>query len=157
MIRVGGCAFHAINQQLLQSVDVRPVLFFAGQDRNHSALHNQTGESRRRNPGGRTGQDLRRLAGLAGGIFIERLGRIAHQGGFAHRHFDGFRVKIDVGDGDEQGFEDEPVHSGVFGAERAGPMSVLGNALAGMDQEVLQDGAILVLAADRIVAAARSS
>jgi hypothetical protein len=35
-------------------------------------------------------------------------------------------------------------------------MSVLGNAFAGMDQEVLQAGAILILAADRKVAAART-
>ena len=156
MIRVSGCALDSIDQQFLQSVDVRPMLVFAGQDRNHPAFRDQTGQSRRRNPRGGTGQGLRHLAGLAGGVFIKRFSRIPHPGGFAQRHSDGFRVKIDVGDGDEQRFENESVHGGIMDAEGAGPMSVLSNAFAGMDQEVLQDGAILVLAAYREVGAART-
>ena len=90
------------------------------------------------------------------GVFIQRFCRIAHPSGFAHRCLDGLRVKIDIGDGDEQGFEEEPVHGGIFGSESACSMGVLGDAFARMDQEVLQDGASLVLAADRKVAAARS-
>ena len=50
------------------------------------------------------------------------------------------RIKVNVGDGGEQKFEDCAIDLGVGAAQFGSPMGVHRNALGGIDKEVLQGG-----------------
>ena len=87
------------------------------------------------------------LGRRARGVFVKRLGAIANLRRLLDQLDEFRRVEIDVGEGREEGEEDEAVGFDVRRAKLARAMQILADALADIEQNVLQIGGRRVLAA----------
>ncbi|KAF0126746.1 MAG: hypothetical protein FD148_2104 [Methylocystaceae bacterium] len=103
---------------------------------------------------GGAGETFGRLAGGARGVFVKRLGAIADLRGPLDQFDEFHRVEIDVGKGGEEGEENEAVGVDVGRAKLARAMQILADALADIEQNVLQIGGRRVLAAHALRARA---
>ncbi len=78
----------------------------------------------------------------------ELLGLAAQTYALGNEFGNGFRIKVDVGDGGEQAIDHETIDFLVLDAFRPGLVRPEGNALEGVDQQILQGSDIRLLAAD---------
>ena len=149
VVGVGGDALEAVGEELLQAGDVVAEPAPACLDRGGSALRDEPVERRRRaarRRGRRAPARRRRLA--CAGRLVERLRPVAHGRGALDQAAQALGVEVDVGDGGEERFDDEDVDLAVARAEGGGAMRVHGDALGGVDEQVLQGRGGSVLAAD---------
>jgi hypothetical protein len=63
-------------------------------------------------------------------------------------------VEVDVGDGGEQGFDDEMIEGTIQSAELAGAMDELADTFGGMEEQILEGGGLGIFAANAGVSAA---
>ena len=128
----------------------------AAQDRNGLALTDQTGDIGSRGPACGTFRLPRRFTRLQRGLLVERLrgtadlDRLAQQ--FGHAVF----IEVDVGDGREKRVDHETVNGFVARPQLGGTVGVLRNPFGGMDQQILQRGDFVRLAANADIGAGGS-
>ncbi len=145
MVGVGGVALHAVDEDLLDRLDVR-VDVVALHAVGFALLHQADGIGRGLPLGGfgdrcadRSGQGLGLL--LDDRSFAEDLGNR-------------LGVEVDVGYRGEKPFDHEAVDLHVLFPGLAGFVGIEGNAFEGIDQQVLQGGDIRLLTADADLGAA---
>ena len=124
VVGVGGHAFQSEQDQVFQTNQVGAAGGQVFAQHQLLALGDQTVQIGSRLPDGRTGQFFRSCAGFQRRPVIQGLGSVADRDAFADDTLQTGRIEVDIGDGGEQGFDDEFVDGCVLGAEHDGAVGV---------------------------------
>ena len=122
----------------METDDVVALAVLSLVDADFLAFGNKTFMRRGWDPAGGPGQFFLDIAGLADAFVVERFGLVLDFGGRPKHILQPRGVEIDVGYGREESFDHEHIDITIMSAEFPRPMSVHGNTLSRMDQQVLK-------------------
>ena len=148
VVGVGGHAFQSEQDQVFQTNQVGAAGGQVFAQHQLLALGDQTVQIGSRLPGCGAGQFFRGCAGFQRRPVIQGFGGVADRDAFADDALQTGRIEVDIGDGGEQGFDDEFVDGCVLGTEHDGAVGVHRHPFGQIQQQVLQGGGLRVFAAD---------
>ena len=146
VVCIGSRTLETVGHEFLQTGHVRAQLF-KPVAKSHDLGFLEHGVSRGwHGPVFQGCNGLRRLSTVSTGLFIENLGTGQHTGRLVDHLFHAISIEIDIGHRGEQSFGHKNINGSIPGTELTGSMSIHGNGLGHIDQQVLQVGNDLILA-----------